>query len=136
MIKLRPFGRVAIRLIVIFSFIPSIFAPSAWARPNYWVIDGDTLIISQEHIRVSNLDAPELANHAKCPIEAQRGLNAKHHATHLVSTATKLTIYKRQGHDKYGRTLARIMLDGQDFGTRMIQNGFARPWRGKTSNWC
>lgn len=101
-----------------------------------WIIDGDTLVISTERIRVANLDAPELTAHARCLTEAQRGYAAKGHAISLVSAASMITVYKRQGRDKYGRVRAHVLIDDQDFGELMMKDGFARPWRGKGSNWC
>jgi micrococcal nuclease len=100
------------------------------------VIDGDTLVVNSERVRIANLDAPELSAHARCHVEAQRGYAAKNHAIKLVSIASTVDVYNRQGHDKYGRARAHVLIDGQDFGKRMIADGFARFWWGKGSSWC
>lgn len=33
--------------------------------------------------------------------------------------------------DKYGRTLARVLVDGRDIGEILIEEGLARPSKGK-----
>ncbi|MEO1905391.1 MAG: hypothetical protein ABGX08_00005, partial [Citromicrobium sp.] len=42
----------------------------------------------------------------------------------------------RTGTDRYGRTLARLTVDGRDVGTVLVSMGLARPWRGRREGWC
>lgn len=104
--------------------------------PAPWVIDGDTIVFGSEHVRVSNLDAPDIGAHAKCEAERIRGQAAKAYAIQLVRSAQAVTITRRQGFDKYGRTRARVLIDGVDFGRLMVEADHGRPWRGRSSNWC
>jgi micrococcal nuclease len=106
----------------------------AEAKP--WVIDGDTVVIAREHIRIANLDAPDIGKHARCALEAERGHIAKDMAIKIIRDAKTIQIYARTGRDRYGRSLARLSIDGSDFGEQMISAGQARPWRGRSSNWC
>lgn len=106
------------------------------ASSSPWVIDGDTLSFDGEHVRVSNLDAPDIGTHARCALEAERGREAKRFAIGLVRGASSVRIGRREGLDRYGRTLARVVVDGRDFAGFMIRAGHGRPWRGRSSDWC
>lgn len=106
------------------------------SRPAVWVIDGDTIDVRGERVRVANLDAPDVGSHAKCPLEERRGQAAKAYAIRLVRGAGEVGLADRQGQDRYGRSLARVILDGGDFAEMMIAAGHGRPWRGRSSDWC
>lgn len=101
-----------------------------------WVIDGDTVVWHGTHIRIANLDAPEIGDHARCTLELQRGLAAKRYAIRLMERGRQFEVYGFDHIDKYGRTVELLSVDGQDFGQLMMGAGMARPWRGHTSDWC
>ncbi|WP_298966718.1 thermonuclease family protein [uncultured Roseibium sp.] len=42
----------------------------------------------------------------------------------------------RNGKDKYGRTLARVLVNGNDVSQILINEGLARPWRRHREPWC
>ena len=104
-------------------------------RDTIYVIDGDTLDIGNERIQLENIDAPEVGIHAACPSERRRGARAARHARRLLVNANDIQI-DRHYSDVYGRTLARIRLDGRDMGLAMIQDGHARYWTGARRRWC
>ena len=106
------------------------------ARPAIWVIDGDTVDVRGERVRVANLDAPDVGRHARCALEEQRGQAAKAYAIELVRSGEVIGLTDRQGRDRYGRSLARITVDGADFAGLMIAAGHGRPWQGRSSDWC
>ncbi|MGV3511916.1 MAG: hypothetical protein ACO1OX_07910 [Novosphingobium sp.] len=35
----------------------------------------------------------------------------------------------RHGHGRYGRTIARVTVDGRDAGEWLMHKGLGRPWR-------
>jgi len=82
-------------------------------------IDGDTLRCGKERIRLLGIDAPELPGHCRpnrvCasgdPVEASRSLRKM-----LGGPAS----IERQGHDRYGRTLAWVTVDGHDLSCRQL----------------
>ena len=43
--------------------------------------------------------------------------------------ASGAIVIQRQGQDAYGRTLARVTVNGRDAGEYLIANGLARRWR-------
>ncbi len=129
-------NRGCLHMRMISIFLLAIIATPIAAEAKPWVIDGDTVVISREHIRIANLDAPDIGTHAKCALEAERGDMARNKAIQIIRDAKSVEIYARKGRDRYGRSIARIRIDGSDFGERMISAGQARPWRGRSSNWC
>jgi endonuclease YncB( thermonuclease family) len=87
------------------------------------VTDGDTIKIlddrteppSEVKVRLESIDAPE----KKQPF----GTKAKQHLSELVFG--QLVIVGETGKDRYGRTLAFIIVDGQDVCSAMVRDGFA-----------
>lgn len=100
------------------------------------VIDGDTLRDGGERYRVENLDAPELGHRARCPAEAALAEAARDAAVTLVANAHQVEALPIGRRDRYGRVVARIELDGRDLGDTLIARGLARPWRGRSSDFC
>ncbi len=104
---------------------------------DFRVIDGDTIQnwASGERIRISNIDAAETGDRARCSAERRHGEAAKSEARRLFSSARSVVV-RNEGFDIYGRTLAHVMLDGHDFGETIIGENLARPWRGHREPWC
>lgn len=101
-----------------------------------WIIDGDTFDYRGERIRVENLDAPEIGERSRCALERQRGFAAKRYAIRLMKQGTRFEIYGFNHIDRFGRKVARLRIDGRDFGDLMVDAGVARYWRGGPSDWC
>ena len=116
----------------------SLISPSQAAAIR--VIDGDTVVIDRETIRILNIDTPEIRD-AKCEAERRLGLIAKRRLGELLAGGGG-GIHIRRGDrggrmtDRYGRTLAVISVRGDDVGKTMIADGLARPWKGKRQPWC
>lgn len=100
------------------------------------VVDGDTIRDGREpSYRIENIDAPETGHRAQCPAERALGEMAKEELRVWVTRARRVEALP-SGFDRYGRTLARIEIDGVNVGERMIARGLARPWRGRKHNFC
>lgn len=101
------------------------------------VTDGDTIRLGDERIRIENLDAPEVGERARCEYEARMG-DAATVALEALLQSGEVTITRntKRPKDRYGRTLAVVLVDGKDVAPRMIYLGVARPWTGRSSNWC
>lgn len=101
------------------------------------VIDGDTIenTITGERIRLANIDTPETGARAQCAAEREAGERAEREARGLVSTAT-VSVERTGRVDSYGRTIARVRVDGADMGRILMDRGLARPWRGHREPWC
>lgn len=87
-------------------------------------IDGDTLRCGAERIRLIGIDAPELPGHCaqgrECapgdPIAAQESLAA------LAKGSAEV---ERDGIDDYGRTLARVRVNGTELSCAQLKKGHA-----------
>ncbi|CAM5578628.1 hypothetical protein MAUB1S_09739 [Mycolicibacterium aubagnense] len=114
-----------------------IFLATAAASPIS--IDGDTIVLEKERIRIANIDAPEI-EHPKCDAERRLGLVAKRRLQELLGSGTVEVLRgdpdSGRQKDRYGRTLAIVSVDGQDIGGILIDEGLARPWNGKRRPWC
>lgn len=96
------------------------------------VVDGDTLWIRGEKIRLAGVDAPEIG-HAACVKERSLGEAARAQMEKLTVGEATIT---REGLDDYRRTLARVRFGGIDIGEAMITGGLARRWDGSKADWC
>ena len=76
-----------------------------------YVIDGDTIWLNREKIRIANIDTPEISD-AKCESELARGLEAKAALKRLLDgneiQITRGDPKTRRMIDQYGRTLALV----------------------------
>ncbi|MBB4017326.1 endonuclease YncB(thermonuclease family) [Chelatococcus caeni] len=122
------------------GIVLALLAERAWgAEPLIVAVDGDTIHVDDERIRIVGLDAPETYQ-ARCDSERQRGHRATAHLRRLLTGGT-VTI-RRQGRDRYRRTLARVYIDGRDVAAIMIRAGHAVPYdcpRGRCPrriDWC
>ena len=83
----------------------------------FYVIDGDTLALAGERIRLLGIDAPE-TREARCERERVAGYETKARVVDLLRFGRSVDI-RRHGHDQYGRTLAHIVIDGRDLGEQL-----------------
>lgn len=107
------------------------------------VHDGDTIrLCSGERIRLANIDAPELAGSERCSAASRRRLQSSRNPSWCdfnrgrqsrdalaAFLATGTVRVLRQGTDHYGRTLARLTVNGRDAGAWLISRGLARRWK-------
>lgn len=92
------------------------------------VIDGDTLEIAGEKIRLYGIDAPE--SKQTCEV-AGVDWDCGHMATlNLASTTAGQDVTcKEKAKDRYGRTVAICYLGDEDLNARMVQEGWAVAYR-------
>lgn len=107
---------------------------AAMAIAGLVIVDGDTITLEGERIRLMGFDAPETYR-AQCASEFERGQAAKKRLTELL--AGRALDVRRCCHDRYGRTLAHVLVDGRDVAEVMIGEGLARSYNGGRRNgWC
>ena len=128
---------------------PSNWLPSGWtgfanttasanASPSLCVAnvhDGDTIrTCTGERVRIENIDAPEMPGSPKCEDPRRNGwcdyALAERSRDELASfLADGPVTISRDGTDRYGRTLARLSVNGRDAGDHLVSTGLARVWR-------
>lgn len=99
------------------------------------VHDGDSIRCGRERIRIANIDAPELPDSPKCKDRRAAYAWCDFKTGYASRDSLKAFLAKgrvmieRQGIDRYGRTLARVTVNGIDAGEYLIQRGLARRWK-------
>jgi micrococcal nuclease len=123
-----------IRATLKWIFLFAILAHSATAAEGWTNYDGDTLRSpAGERIRVKGIDTPEIKG--ACAYERRLAAAAREFAAGQLRRAERVTLV-RHGRDKYGRTLAYVLVDGKDLGDEMVSRGLARKWEGRRRSWC
>ncbi|MFK5980008.1 MAG: thermonuclease family protein [Rhizobiaceae bacterium] len=88
------------------------------------IVDGDSLFVNGEEVRLRGLDAPE--SQQLCVIRGQQwpcGREASRHLRQLVSR--KKVNCNGSNHDRYGRLLAKCYAGGLELGLTMVRDGWA-----------
>ncbi len=142
---LRDLFWLAVGLILLSAiFSTPRFAESAENRPQkiatpgetgIRVIDGDTFAIAGEAVRIATIDAPELFS-PKCAAEKRLARLAKARLRALLGDGSGVTLEREPAPDRYGRTLARVLVNGKEIGETLVSENLAMPWTGKRFSWC
>ena len=96
------------------------------------IIDGDTIAIGSERVRILNIDAPE-SFRPLMPGGVGGGPTSKG-ASCCAAGGGPVGI-DRRGEDRYTRTLARLSAGGRDVGSVLIAEGLALPWKDGRAAW-
>ena len=105
--------------------------------PNHLtVVDGDTVNLAGQSIRLVGFDTPETYR-AECASERRLGDAATDRLRDLLARASSAQLAYLPRRDQYGRDLARLMLDGRDVADIMVGEGLARRYSGgQRQSWC
>jgi len=105
------------------------------------IIDGDTVALGQERIHLLEIAAPEIG-HAHCAAELAAGISAVADLRAIIE-GKRVTIRRDPHPDRYGRTLAVLIVDNKDIGAILMADGAALPYkpgfnahRERTAHWC
>ncbi len=103
--------------------------------------DGDSLRCGRERIRIENIDAPELEGSSRCspatiarlagslnPPWCDHALAVRSRDALRAFIGSRRAVIQRTGVDQYGRTLARVTVNGVDAGEYLVRRGLAREW--------
>lgn len=101
------------------------------------VIDGDTIERGGINYRLVGFDTPETF-HAKCDEERELGEAASRRLADLIEAGHAHVDPVTDRRDRYGRGLARLLINGRDVGEILISEGLARPYDGRSRRtlWC
>lgn len=101
-----------------------------------YVVDGDTIRISDTTYRLVGFDTPETWK-PQCEYEEALGNAATDRLTSLLDASLRVELVVLPGRDRYDRSLARLLIDGQDVGAILISERLARPYEnGPRQGWC
>ncbi len=100
------------------------------------VVDGDTVSLAGQSIRVVGFDTPETYR-AECASERRLSHAATDRLRNLLARASSAQLAYLPRRDQYERDLARLMLDGQDVADIMVGEWLARRYAGgHRQSWC
>ncbi len=99
------------------------------------VVDGDTIWLGGEKIRVADIDAPE-THDPRCAAERKLGDQATRRLRELLNNGSISLQPIDRDTDKYGRKLRIVLVDGQSVGERLVDEGLARRYAGGRRTWC
>jgi len=90
------------------------------------IIDGDTIDVQGERIRILNIDAPE-SFRSRCEAELKLALRTKERLAQLLRSGP--VEINREGQDRYRRTLATIRIREGDVGRILVRESLALRWQ-------
>ena len=102
--------------------------------------DGDTCYVmidgTKAKIRLLELDTPEISK-PKCEAELELGLEARDYLNNLIANASSVEIKTDYEKDYFGRTLAHLIIDGEDASAKIRSNNLGVIYeRGNKKDWC
>lgn len=111
------------------------FAPCT-GRGGTCVVDGDTIRIEGQPVRIADIDTPEVRDYG-CPAEKALGDRATLRMTELLNAGPfELERQDSRDTDVYGRQLRVVTRNGESLGMILVAEGLARPWDGARRSWC
>ena len=131
-------GHIAFKaLLVIFTvflfgshiFLPALAQTDLYGVPR--IVDGDTLVVNGQRIRLHGIDAPELTQ--KCQLGKNLwdcGADASQALKSFIKNQPVRCL--AQDIDRYGRIIAKCYSNesgGEDIGERMVREGWALSYR-------
>jgi len=99
------------------------------------VVDGDTIWLQGEKIRIADIDAPE-THEPRCPEEKALGGQATTRLQQLLNSGSISLQPIERDRDRYGRLLRRVFVDGVSVGEVMIEEGLVRRYEVGRRSWC
>lgn len=101
------------------------------------VVDGDTIWLEGEKIRIADIDTPEISS-PSCAAEARLGERATARLTQLLNTAAFAVQPNPGGRatDRFGRKLRVLSRGGESIGQVLVSEGLAHEWGGAKRGWC
>jgi len=99
------------------------------------VVDGDTIWIGGQKVRVADIDAPETHDY-RCSEEKALGDRATQRLIQLVNSGPVTMQPIDRDEDVYGRKLRIVMVGGTSVGDTLVSEGLARYYEGGRRPWC
>ena len=128
-------------ILIFFSMVTLAEAEIALRQYNgQYCYDGDTCYVmidgNKAKIRLLELDTPEISK-PKCEAELELGLEARDYLNNLIANASSVEIKTDYEKDYFGRTLAHLIIDGEDASAKIRNNDLGAIYeRGNKKDWC
>lgn len=124
-------------LVVVFgATIATDASPERIEPASIRVIDGDTIELHGQTVRLVGFDTPETWK-PECDFERVLGQQATARLAELVSSGRGVDIMMLPGRDRYNRGLGRLFIGNVDVSEILTTEGLARPYEGgRREGWC
>jgi micrococcal nuclease len=99
------------------------------------VVDGDTIWLQGQKIRIADIDTPE-THDFQCPSEKKLGDRATQRLRQLLNNGAVTLQPIDRDEDRYGRKLRIVLVDGTSVGDTLVEEGLARWYEGGRRPWC
>lgn len=133
-VTLHPLGAIPDSAIAL--VIPGRFGDCALMPWGNCVLDGDTIRMNGDRVRLLNIDTPAIFS-PKCASELALGRRASARLRALLNDGeVSLERSGPRDRDQYGRLLRIVTVDGASPGYTLVQEGLARRWDGARRGWC
>jgi micrococcal nuclease len=100
------------------------------------VVDGDTIWLDGQKIRIADIDTPEVSE-PRCSSELALGNRATDRLLELINDGPfELKGCPGRDTDRYGRKLRVLVRDGRSLGDILVSEGLARTWSGRREPLC
>lgn len=101
------------------------------------VVDGDTIWLNDEKIRIADIDAPEVYS-PDCAAERALGIRATERLTQWLNAGAFEVHPNPDGRDtdRYGRKLRVLARSGESAVKALEVEGLATRWGGRGREWC
>jgi hypothetical protein len=98
------------------------------------VLNGDVLVIDGKHVRLAEYVAPQGIPDARCWAEALAAKQANETLRAMVLSGHSISMTPTGGEDAFGRTYAKVTLNGIDLGQTLYHDGLVA--KGTAFGWC
>lgn len=99
------------------------------------VVDGDTIWLRGQNIRLADIDTPETHDYG-CTSEKQLGERATNRLLEILGSGSVSLEPIARDKDQYGRLLRLVLVNGQSVGETLVEEGLARWYEGGRQPWC
>jgi len=99
------------------------------------VVDGDTIWLRGQKIRIADIDAPETHDY-RCPSEKELGDRATRRLHDLLESGAVTLQNIDRDEDDYGRKLRIVLVNGESVGRTLVNEGLARYYGNGRRPWC
>ena len=99
------------------------------------VVDGDTIWLEGQKIRIADIDAPE-THEPRCASEQELGDRATQRLQQLLNNGAVTLQPIDRDEDRYGRKLRIVQVNGRSVGDTLVGEGLARWYAGGRRPWC
>ena len=113
------------------------FGPCIGGQRHTCVVDGDTIWLNDEKIRIADIDAPEISR-PRCEAERIAGERATARLMQWLNEGAFEVLPNPDGRDtdRYGRKLRVLSRDGSSAVDALVAEGVAGRWGGARVRWC